>query len=122
MSYSVQPLESQLQAARQRDDHATTAQLLWKLAQHDLQRDDVPMALSRLLESYELNQRIGRLDGVCAVGLVVGQMLASGGQWQSGREVLVEVREGFRKLGQPRGQQQAEKLIAKIDADNATLN
>jgi len=122
MSYSVQPLESQLQAARQRDDYATIAQLLWKLAQYDLQRDDVPMALSRLLESYELNQRLGRLDGVCAVGLVVGQMLASGGQWQRGREVLVEVREGFRKLGQPRGQQQAEKLIAKIDTDNATLN
>lgn len=122
MSYSLQPLESQLQAARQRDDSATVAQLLWKLAQHDLQRDDLPMALARLLESYELNQRLGRLDGVCAVGLVVGQILANGGQRQRGREILVEVRDGFRKLGQSRGQQQAEKLIAKIDADDATLN
>lgn len=122
MSYSVESLESQLEVARSRDDFEAVARLQWALAQRDIQNDELPMAFSRLMESYEINKQMGRIDGMCAAGLLAGQFMFGGGKLQRAREILTEVKEGFRKLGQPRGQQQAEMFLAKIDAAESALN
>lgn len=109
-------LEKQLETARRRDDFPTVAKVQWQLAQLDIKQSDFVSALARVMESLNLNRKLGRIDGVCAVGLVAGQLMAAGGQHEEARAILTEVRNGFQKLGQPRGVQQADKLIGLLDS------
>ncbi len=115
-------IEKQLEAARRRDDFETIARLQWMLAQSEMQNGELPMAFARVMESYELNRKMGRIDGVCVTGLIAGQLMLGGGQLTRAREILTEVRDGFIKLGQQRGQQQAELFLAQVDAAEAERN
>lgn len=114
MSHQRLELERELEIARRQDDLPQVALLLWRLGQDDIRREDFTTALPRVLESYQLNQQLGQLSGVCAVGLVAGQLMAAGGQVERAREILAEVRDGFAKLGQPQGCAQAEKLLGLL--------
>ena len=61
--------------------------------------------------------RIGRLEGIAAIGVAFGQILAASGQKEQGLAVLRTSLEGFRKLGRHDTAQGVEQLIAKIQGD-----
>jgi hypothetical protein len=71
-------------------------------------------ASEALAESYRINLSIGRLDGICAAGALLGQVLAAGGQHDEAKAVLVRSRDGFRKLGRPGEAAQMEELLRRL--------
>ncbi len=60
---------------------------------------------------------IGRLEGIAAIGVTFGQILAASGQKEQGLAVLRTSLEGVRKLGRHDTAQGVEQLIAQIQGD-----
>ena len=92
-------------------DIDSKAAALWDLAQIELQRESGQTAFYYLTESYAINLKLGRLDGICFVGLFLGQLLCGAGNTEEGLDILKRSREGFEKLGQNELAAQAEKII-----------
>jgi len=59
--------------------------------------------------------QIGRLDGICFVGIDLGQILCGGGHKEEGLKILMRSRDGFIKLGQTGLAEQVNGLIAQIE-------
>ena len=76
----------------------------------------LPWAATHLGESYAILLKLGRLDGICAVGLDLGQLLCAQGEAEKGMEILTRSRDGFRKLGWQEHAERAEKLIQSLSA------
>jgi len=72
-------------------------------------------AFSMLEISYTIFRRIGRLDGIGAVGVVFGQALALAGQTDNARVVLARSRDGYRQLEQPDMADQVDQLLQAIE-------
>jgi tetratricopeptide (TPR) repeat protein len=87
------------------------ANTLWDLAQIELQRKSNKKASEYLSESYAILLKLERLDGICVVGLDLGDLLCRDGQTGEGLKILEQSRDGFRKLGQEEMAAQAQKLI-----------
>ncbi len=62
---------------------------------------------------------LGRLDGICFVGLDLGQLLCGGGYREEGLPILERSRDGFRQLGQTDLASQTQALIDRIRASPA---
>ena len=71
-------------------------------------------AFPLLARSYAIFQQTGRLDGICAVGMVLGQFLCAMGKRDEGMKVLTRSRDGFLKLGQGQEAQQTQELLDKL--------
>jgi len=101
------------------EDQAEIAHTLWSIAQIELQQKQFREAFEHLFKSYEINQKLGRLDGICYVGLDLGQLLCAAGQPEAGRGILTRSREGFRKLGQAEMVNLAQALIDRYSEPSA---
>jgi hypothetical protein len=79
------------------------------------------MIHDELAEAFEINLKLQRPDGVGAVGLLLGQVLAMGGQREQAVEVLRAAVAAFEKIGQAEGAAQCWKIMEMIggDADDA---
>ena len=64
------------------------ANTLWAVAQIELQRQQGQPAYDHLARSYEILLRLGRLDGICVVGLDLGQLLAAAGHADDARQLF----------------------------------
>ncbi|NIM11663.1 MAG: tetratricopeptide repeat protein, partial [Candidatus Aminicenantes bacterium] len=95
-------------------DLDSKAATLWDLAQIQLQRESFETAFQYLTESYAINLKLGRLDGICFVGLYLGQLLCKAGQTEQGLKILERSRDGFRKLGWKEDAAQAQELIERF--------
>ncbi len=73
---------------------------------------DIQKAFEHLAESYTINMKLGRLDGISSVGLYLGRILCQAGQTEQGLEILERSRRGFERLGQPQLSRQAEQAMA----------
>ena len=93
------------------------ANTLWYMAGIELQRESFQTAFDYLSESYAINLKLGRLDGICMVGLDLGQLLCISGNTESGLEILERSRSGFLKLCQANLAQQTQQLMEMISKD-----
>jgi len=71
-------------------------------------------AVEALTESYSINLKIGRLDGICFVGQALGRALAMAGEHDKAREILQCSLDGFRKLGRAQQAAQVEELLRQL--------
>jgi tetratricopeptide (TPR) repeat protein len=71
-------------------------------------------AYEALAASYGIFLRIGRLDGICAVGGALGRVLAMAGQHDEARAVLTRSRDGYQRLGRDREVAFIEDLLRRI--------
>ena len=107
--------EEQLPVYEKIGDIDSKALTLWKLAQIELGQKSLKRALEYLFESYAINIKLGRLDGICFVGLDIGRLLYSVGEKNKGRELLERSRAGFLKLDLVELAKEVEDLL--LDAD-----
>lgn len=90
------------------------AHTLWFIARLEIQHQQWQEAFDHFAESYSTLVRLGRLDGICMVGLDLGQLLCMAGQRDEGLQVLARSRDGFLKLGQPDMARQTQELMDQI--------
>ncbi|KPA13511.1 hypothetical protein MHK_006282, partial [Candidatus Magnetomorum sp. HK-1] len=95
-------------------DINSKAATLWGIAKIELQNKNYENALELLIESYKINIQIGRLDGVCHVGLQLGQLLCHFNQTEEGLAILKRSKEGFIQLQQPQMAQQVDEIMKDI--------
>jgi hypothetical protein len=69
-----------------------------------------------LAASYDINLKLGRLDGICYVGQDFGQLLCAIGYPEKGLAVLERSRDGFVKLGQPENASYMQSIINEIQS------
>jgi tetratricopeptide (TPR) repeat protein len=100
-------------------DKAGVANTLWSIAQIELNEKKFRQAYEHLTKSYEILLRLGRLDGICAVGLDLGQLLCAAGQPDEGRKILTRSRDGFAKLGRPDRASQAQALLDRCSSPSS---
>ena len=67
-----------------------------------------------MTRSFEINLKIGRLDGICFVGMALGQVFAMAGERDQAREMLQRSLDGFRKLGRTHEATQVEELLRQL--------
>jgi hypothetical protein len=87
------------------------AGILWDIAQIELGRGDVAKAAPLITEAYLIVDQIGRLEGICVIGEVFGQILIAAGRREEGLAVLHRSEEGFRRMGCTAD---AERIAASI--------
>ncbi len=109
--------QEELRAYEELGDIDSKAVTLWDLAKIELQRESVQTAFDYLSESYAINLKLGRLDGICMVGIDLGQLLCISGNTETGLEILERSRSGFLKLGQENLAQQTQQLMDMITKD-----
>jgi len=95
-------------------DEEGTANTLWSIGRIEMQREQYQQAREHMAESYAILLKLERLDGICWVGLDLGQLLYAAGQREEGLLVLRRSRDGFRRLGQEALAQQVEGLITTV--------
>ena len=100
-----------LKIAEEMEDKDNIANTYWDLAQIELQQKLFQEAFEHLNKSYKLNIEIGRLDGICFVGVTYGQLLCQSGNTEQGLIILKRSKDGFIKLGQIDYARQIENLI-----------
>jgi len=61
--------------------------------------------------------KLGRAEGIAAIGMTVGQILAAQGQADEARRVLQQSAEMFGKLGHREAAEQARDLIRKLNLE-----
>jgi tetratricopeptide (TPR) repeat protein len=93
------------------DDQAGT---LWDIAQIELGRGDVAKAAPLIAEAYAIVDQIGRLEGICTIGAIFGQILIAAGQREGGLAVLHRSEEGFRRMGRTAEAEQIAALIRQF--------
>ena len=99
-------------------DLSEKAQTLWSMSQIEIKQQQWKMAFEHLAESYQINQTLGRLDGICWVGLDLGQMLCAAGQQEEGLKILQRSLDGFKTLGQEQYVQHVQAIIDQIKKQN----
>lgn len=92
---------------------------LWALGKVELMLERDQDAFDHLSDSYKLNLALDRLDGICFVGVDLGQLLFAAGQRDEGRQVLARSRDGFVRLGLPDLAQKTQDVIEALEADAA---
>jgi tetratricopeptide (TPR) repeat protein len=71
-------------------------------------------AFDALTESYAILERIGRLAGICTVGMVLARVFALAGQNEEARKIAERSRDGYRRLGRAAQAAQAETLLRDL--------
>jgi tetratricopeptide (TPR) repeat protein len=80
------------------------------------------LSVDALTESYSILLKIGRLDGICAVGLALGQALAMAGEHDRARAILQRSLDGFRRLGESAHAQEIARLLAQMEQGDTTIH
>lgn len=90
------------------------ANTLWSIACIDFQQQRWQDAFERLEKSYAINLELGRLDGICFVGLDFGRLLCAAGNREQGLKILHRSCDGFAKLDRQDMAQQAKDLMDRF--------
>jgi hypothetical protein len=106
--------EEKLQLGRQLGDIDLIASAQYDLAMLDLNQERPTEALERLAESWDINLRFGRADGVAVVGQLYGQLLAAADRSRA-LEVLRTSREAFRLLKRTAKVNELDELIQRLE-------
>ncbi len=77
------------------------------------ERESYQSAYEHLAESYQINLHLDRLDGICVVGVDLGQLLCRAGQAEEGLKILHRSYEGFKQLGQMQDAEHVQRLMAQ---------
>ena len=93
------------------------AATLWDLAQLDLAEQKFNDAIPRIFEAYGIVTRLGRAEGIAAIGMTVGRILAANDRPDEARQVLQRSAEMFGKLGHREAAEQARDLIRKLNLE-----
>ncbi len=109
--------EINLDLSRQLQDPDAVAGAQWSLAQIDMEQKKFDEALPRVSDAYQLLDKLGRLDGLAAVGVAFGQFLIAGGKAVEGRQVLERSVLAFRKLGRDAEAAQVQALLEQIGGE-----
>ena len=88
------------------------ANALWSIAKIEIEKQEWQPAFEHFAASYAINLQLGRLDGICFVGLDLGQLLCAAGQREEGLAILQRSLAGFQKLGRAREMLQTEAVLA----------
>jgi tetratricopeptide (TPR) repeat protein len=97
------------------EDLDGTANALWSIARIEVQQRKWQEAFDHLSRSYAINLRLGRLDGICTVGVDLGLLLCASGQREEGLKILTLSRDGFLQLGRPGYTEQVQQLITQSE-------
>ncbi|MBK8038532.1 MAG: hypothetical protein IPK22_15585 [Verrucomicrobiaceae bacterium] len=89
---------------------------LWSIAKIELEKQAWSAAFEHLAASYAINLQLGRLDGICFVGLDLGRFLCAAGKRAEGLTVLQRSLAGFQKLGWAREIAQTETILKEWQA------
>jgi len=89
--------------------------ILFNQAMRDEDDTVFQRACEALEKSYRIVLTIDRLDGICAIGTMLGQVLAIRGKMDEARGVLIRSREGFRQLGQAQRAEQVDGLLRDLE-------
>ena len=100
-----------LEANKQLGDLDGIAGASWDLARIDLAREDYQSALPRLIESFQINGRLQRPDGIATVGMALGQLLMAAGHADLARQVLGDTLAAATKIGWTDQIQQINELL-----------
>jgi hypothetical protein len=91
------------------------AATLWDIAQIELNRGDMEKAAPRVIEAYQIVDRLDRLDGICVIGVVFGQLLIAAGERDMGLAVLHRSEQGYRRLQRDDDADAVAALIARLE-------
>jgi tetratricopeptide (TPR) repeat protein len=87
----------------------------WAIAAIHLQRGELDEAAPLMAEAYAAADRLKALDGIAAIGVVLGQLIFMDGQREEGLAILRRSEAGFRQLRQPGEAGQVAQLIREIE-------
>lgn len=106
--------EERLKISRLMQHADGTANALWSIAQHDLDEGNLKAAVPKLVEAYDILIRLGRAEGIAAIGLTYGDILKAVGETDKARTVLARSANIFRKLGRTADAEVAEERISQL--------
>jgi len=90
---------------------------LWEIAQIDWQQGRHQPAFDKLSESFALLMQLGRVEGLGAVGAMLGQILLASGDRENGGKVLGIAIQSLRKMGRDDDARQLQELLDQGEAD-----
>jgi tetratricopeptide (TPR) repeat protein len=102
-----------LDVHRQQGELDGIANTLYDLAGLDLDEDKYEDAASRLTESWSINNKIGRADGIAFVGQLFGSVLVAMGDPRA-RDVLQSSKKAFLLLGMDAKANEVDETIQRI--------
>ncbi|MFN7953007.1 MAG: tetratricopeptide repeat protein [bacterium] len=107
-------LAETLPTFRELGDADGTANTLWALAKVEIALERYQEAFDHLSDSYRINQKLDRLDGITFVGVDLGQLLHAAGELDEALAVLTRSRDGFVRLGHPDLAQKTQDVIDEL--------
>ena len=113
---AMQLQQERLSVNEQLGDQDGKAAALRDIATIEIQQQSYQSAFDHLAESYKIFLEIGRLEGICVVGLDLGQLLCGGGQQEQGLSILKRSQEGFTQLGQEQMADHVQRLIEQVES------
>jgi tetratricopeptide (TPR) repeat protein len=114
--------EEQLPVYERLEDLGSLAHLKFSIAQIRLQKgierqEDLQAILDDLGESFAVTRKLGRVDGIAAVGTMLGQLLAQLDQHNEARMVFGEAQAAYAKLGQQEAATQIGQLLDRLPGE-----
>lgn len=107
-------LSETLPTFRELGDADGVANTLWALAKVEIALERYQEAFDHLSDSYRINQKLDRLDGLTFVGVDLGQLLHAAGETDEALAVLTRSRDGFVRLGLPDLAQKTQDVIDEL--------
>ncbi|MBF0151025.1 MAG: CHAT domain-containing protein [Magnetococcales bacterium] len=100
-------------------DEVGLIHLLFNVSQIRLQlgrltRETLSQILNDLIDAFDRIRRLGRPDGIGAIGFLLGQVYAAIGARDRALEVWIEAEAGFRKIDRRKEADQVAELIQEI--------
>jgi tetratricopeptide (TPR) repeat protein len=90
--------QEQLAVYERLGDVRERAITLWDIAEIEIGRGNVGEATPLVIEAYQLCDRLNLLEGICIIGMTLGQLLIANDRRDQGLEVLHRSEEGFRRM------------------------
>ena len=115
-----------LPTARGMGDVDSVAHVLFSTARIQLQRGDhnrdgLQTINENLSEAFAISSKSGRINAVAAIGTLLAQVLAMGGETDRALEALGDAEAAYLKLGRQQGIEHVQELRRLIDQQRPTL-
>ncbi len=91
------------------------ANTLWSIAKIEVKKQEWQAAFEHFAAAYAINLQLSRLDGICYVGLDLGQLLCAVGRRDEGVVILQRSLAGFQKLGWASEIAETEAILKRLD-------
>ena len=87
---------------------------MWAIAQIELGRGNVGEAVPLIVEAYQICDRLNRLEGICVIGMTLGQLLIANDRRDQGLAMLRRSEEGFRRMQRHSEADEVAALITRL--------